>query len=149
MHYFLLFYFDNHQKLSSISSAIHLIKGKTDLIPKTSRSQKGLSSRIVLGGEQTQKLTAGIYKITNQNKEIGQLALNYDRKESQTKYATKNQITSYYRQNKLNMVAYKKHQQGKSLLDTKTEKELWKILLVLSFSFFFLEILALKFSRVS
>ena len=131
------------------SSAIHLIKGKIDLIPKTRRSKKGLSSRIVLGGEQTQKLTAGIYKITNQNKEIGQLALNYDRIESKTKYATKNQITSYYRQNKLNLISYKKHQQGKSLLDNKTEKEWWKIFLVLSFCFFFLELLALKFSRVS
>jgi len=126
---------------------IHLKKEKTDIIPQRANSSQGLLSNIVLGGENTDQLSAGIYDIVNKNQKIGQLALNYNTEESQTSYASKKEIMDYFKSKKLEVSEYKKYTGQSILINSQQGKELWKWFVVLAISFFLLELLTLKFWR--
>ncbi len=135
--------------LGQNESAIILKQEETEFIPEMNRNA-GFNSISVRNSIDNQFINDGVYSVLNGGSEIGKLALNYNRFESDMDYASENEITSYFKS--LNVT--KLNTEGISSLSDiqqltlKKPNEFWRILLILALTFFLLEMLILIFWKV-
>lgn len=130
-------------------SALILKQEDYEFIPEMSK-KAGFTSISVYNSIDNQSINDGVYNILDDGKEIGKLALNYNRYESDMDYASENEITSYFKS--LNVTQL--NTEGISTLSDvqqltlKKPNEFWRILLILALTFFLLEMLILIFWKV-
>lgn len=130
-------------------SALILKQDEAEFIPEMSKNA-GFTSISVRNSIDNQSINDGIYTILNDGKTLGKLALNYNRFESDMKYASENEISNYFKS--LNVT--KLNTEGISTLSDiqqltlKKPNEFWRILLILALTFFLLEMLILIFWKV-
>ncbi|RYM34539.1 hypothetical protein ERX46_03970 [Brumimicrobium glaciale] len=130
-------------------SALILKQDEYEFIPEMSKNG-GFTSVSVRNSIDNQSINDGVYSVLNSGNEIGKLALNYNRFESDMDYASENEITSYFK----NLNVTKLNTEGISTLSDiqqltlKKPNEFWRILLILALTFFLLEMLILIFWKV-
>ena len=131
---------------NSISNedVIHIkgVNQNIDIIPELQRGRQKFSFKIY---DQIDK--AGAYEIFVGEKKIGGLALNYSRKESETKYLTAEEITTLLKEKgfqNIKVIEESLSEVSKSLSQEATGTQLWQFCLLLSIVFFGLEMLLLR-----
>lgn len=130
-------------------NALILKQKEYEFIPEMNRNV-GFTTISVRNAIDNQSINDGVYSILNNDQTLGKLALNYNRFESDMKFASENEITSYF--NSLNVK--KLNTQGISTLSdiqqltVKKPNEFWRILLILAITFFLLEMLIIIFWKV-
>jgi len=130
-------------------SALILKQEETEFIPEMSKKM-GFTFISVRNSIDNQSINDGIYSVLNSGNEVGKLALNYNRYESDMNYASENEITSYF--NALNVsrltTAGISTLSDIQQLTLKKPNEFWRILLILALTFFILEMLTIIFWKV-
>ena len=118
---------------------------KIEFIPVV--QNKGSYSSISISGlEAIEKLKAGSYDIINQDI-IGNLALNYDRTESNNTVLSKNEIEKYFVDAGIKNVTFNEVTSGqsKSYIEVEDAFKYWKIFAALALFFVLCELAILKF----
>src|SRR5690554_538400 len=137
------------RSLNQNESALILKQKEYEFIPEMSRNN-GFTSVSVRNASDNQSINDGIYTVLSDEKELGKLALNYSRKESDMNYASENEITSYF--NSLNIKKFNTEEISTisdiQQLTLKNPNEFWRILLILALTFFLLEMLIIIFWKV-
>ncbi|MES2799695.1 MAG: BatA domain-containing protein [Bacteroidota bacterium] len=126
-------------------SPLHLKSKTVDFIPRTSNFD-GTTFILLNGMEAIEQLKAGNYSITS-DQEYGNIAVNYNRQESQTTYLSKSEITEVLSAAGLKNIAYSAIENGQSMtnIDIKKPFEYWRLCLFLALLFLTAELLVLKF----
>jgi hypothetical protein len=128
---------------SNSETPIHIKNSEIDFIPTSKKT--GYLNYLFLGGNVAlERLTNGTYDVMDKE-QIGVLSLNYDRKESSSKYLSKTEIENGF-ENYFKNVTYSEIKDGQShtKLDIDKPFEYWKIALILGFMFLVFEILIIK-----
>ena len=91
-------------------------------------------------------LEAGIYNITDSKVKKGQLALNYDRKESSMAYATQKEVMSFFNKKNIGVIDYTNNSK-KVIINSQNKalQNLWRFFLLGALICFISELLVLKF----
>lgn len=142
---------DEHliQNSSPTESAYILKQDNFEFIPEINR-KSAFSSISVRHAIDNQSIRDGVYQIVNNDKEVGKIALNYNRLESDMNYASTNDINNYFKSigiKKLNSEVISTLSDVHHLT-TKKSNELWRILLILGLSFFIIEMALIIFWKV-
>lgn len=130
------------------NDAVFHIKGEgIDFIPTVEKIDQ-FTYLSLLGSPLSASLKQGVYRILNDDFSAS-LALNYDREESDISTYSDKEITSYLTTDKFPHLFYKSTQLGDRNLKIALEKptEYWRIFLLLSLLFLFIEMAILKFLR--
>ncbi|SFT50130.1 N-terminal double-transmembrane domain-containing protein [Lishizhenia tianjinensis] len=124
--------------------AIHLLKDKIDFIPPTTRDNNYVELNLDNKAVQ-QTLNDGIYSIYEE-KELGKLALNYNRLESDLKVADLEQIEIQLKANGASKVNISSIVNAEEIaqLDLEKPQTYWRILLFLSLVFLILEMIVIR-----
>ena len=133
--------------IGSQEKPIHLLKNEQDIIPKVIQQKNTLYSEIsIYGTGFFERLEAGIYNITDSKVKKGQLALNYDRKESSMVYANKKNVMAFFNKKNIGVIDYTNNPK-KIIINSQNKalQNLWKIFLLGALICFILELLVLKF----
>ena len=133
--------------VSSQGTPIHLVKNEQDIIPKVIQQKNALYSEIsIYGTGFFELLEAGIYNITDSKVKKGQLALNYDRKESSMAYANHKEVIAFFNKKNIGVIDYSNNPK-KVIINSQNKalQNLWKIFLLGALFCFTLELLVLKF----
>ena len=129
--------------------ALYLKQGDLSFVPEL-ENQSGFTSISVFNAIDNQSIKDGIYSISNNQEEIGKLALNYNRTESDMKYATEKEINNYFKT--LNVSRFNTKQISTlsdiQQLTINKPHEYWRILLILALMFFLLEMSVIIFWKV-
>ena len=118
-------------------------------IPSMSFDAKQLSIN-VRHGENDQSIQAGTYDIIHNDDKKGQLALNYDRKESKLNYYEPDEIRSHLTSIGVKNTSFKTLESFEDIHQLSVEKpnEYWRILLTLALVFFITEMLIVLFWKL-
>ena len=102
----------------------------------------------ISGMEAIEKLKAGNFSIQTED-EIGLLALNYGRQESELDYKNEKEILDAFKNKGISNCQYEKIENGQSLSNIEVDKpyEYWKLFLVLGLFFITIEIALLRFMK--
>ena len=102
----------------------------------------------MIGMEAIEKLKAGNFSIQTED-EIGLLALNYGRQESELDYKNEKEILDAFKNKGISNCQYEKIENGQSLSNIEVDKpyEYWKLFLVLGLFFITIEIALLRFMK--
>ena len=102
----------------------------------------------ISGMEAIEKLKAGNFSIQTED-EIGLLALNYGRQESELDYKNEKEILDAFKNKGISNCQYEKIENGQSLSNIEVDKpyEYWKLFLVLGLFFITSEIALLRFMK--
>jgi len=124
---------------------MHLKNENTDFIPPVEQFNQ-ISYISIAGLEASQRLQAGLYEIFN-TKNLGYLALNYDRKESAIQVLDAAQIKDGLHAQGIENVFFSQIDEGQSAAGVEIEKprEYWRLLVVLALLFLLTEMALLKF----
>ncbi len=124
------------------------LKGKEgDIIPaQQKRTSEVLFS--LTGPEATEKLKSGNYEVIGEEL-VGNLALNYDRKESNAVSKNKDEIISTFNDAGIKNTTFSEVKNGEKATALELEKssELWRYFLIFSLVFIFVEMALLKFMK--
>jgi hypothetical protein len=126
---------------------VHLKNENTDFIPAVEKINQ-ISYISIAGLEASQRLQAGLYEIFN-TKNLGYLALNYDRQESAVKALSASQLKDGLSEQGLENVFLSQIDEGQSAAGVELEKprEYWRILVVMALLFLLAEMALLKFLK--
>lgn len=131
------------------NEALFLKQGKVTFVPELT-TQSGFTTISVTNAVDNQSIKDGIYGVYDDQKEVGKLALNYNRTESDMKYATEMEINNYFKT--LNVTQFNTKQISTlsdiQQLTIKKPHEYWRILLILALLFFLLEMSVIIFWNV-
>lgn len=133
--------------VSNQENPIHLIKNEQDIIPKVIHQKNSLYSEIsIYGTGFFELLEAGIYNISDSKIKKGQLALNYDRKESSMAYANQKEVMAFFNKKNMGVIDYTNNPK-KVIINSQNKvlQNLWKIFLLGALFCFISELLVLKF----
>jgi hypothetical protein len=102
----------------------------------------------ISGMEAIEKLKAGNFSIQTED-EIGLLALNYGRQESELDYKNEKEILDAFKNKGISNCQYEKIENGQSSSNIEVDKpyEYWKLFLVLGLFFITIEIALLRFMK--
>ena len=91
-------------------------------------------------------LTAGNYKILEQDKQVGEISFNYDRKESNLEHYTTEELEKYIEDNNLdwNIIVKTGDFLQKEVVQNSNNKSFWKIFIILALIFIIIEILIIR-----
>ena len=127
--------------------ALKLIGNNSEFIPIIQKigNQNFIS---ISGMEAIEKLKAGNFSIQTDD-EIGLLALNYSRKESELDYKNEKEILDAFKNKGISNCQYEKIENGQSSANIEVDKpyEYWKLFLVLGLFFITTEIALLRFMK--
>ena len=127
--------------------ALKLIGNNSEFIPIIQKigNQNFIS---ISGMEAIEKLKAGNFSIQTDD-EIGLLALNYSRKESELDYKNEKEILDAFKNKGISNCQYEKIENGQSSANIEVDKpyEYWKLFLVLGLFFITIEIALLRFMK--
>ena len=127
--------------------ALKLIGNNNEFIPiiQKIRNQNFIS---ISGMEAIEKLKAGNFSIQTDD-EIGLLALNYSRQESELDYKNEKEILDAFKNKGISNCQYEKIENGQSSANIEVDKpyEYWKLFLVLGLFFITSEIALLRFMK--
>ena len=127
--------------------ALKLIGNNNEFIPIIQKigNQNFIS---ISGMEAIEKLKAGNFSIQTDD-EIGLLALNYSRKESELDYKNEKEILDAFKNKGISNCQYEKIENGQSSANIEVDKpyEYWKLFLVLGLFFITSEIALLRFMK--
>ena len=127
--------------------ALKLIGNNSEFIPIIQKigNQNFIS---ISGMEAIEKLKAGNFSIQTDD-EIGLLALNYSRKESELDYKNEKEILDAFKNKGISNCQYEKIENGQSSANIEVDKpyEYWKLFLVLGLFFITSEIALLRFMK--
>lgn len=143
---------DLSYKLSSSEnqdSPVELRSESISFIPEL--SSNGVFDEIsVRLAKDNEDIKAGNYKIVRDNKQMGTLSLNYDRKESLLNYYSTSEINEFFKRNGIQNVNSKEIIDFNDIEKLSVEKpnEYWRILLILALVFFLLEMIIVLFWKV-
>lgn len=124
------------------------LKGKEgDFIP----AQQKRTSQVLFsltGPEATEKLKSGNYEVIGEDL-VGNLALNYDRIESEVDSKNKDEIISIFKDAGIKNTTFSEVKNGEKATALELEKssELWRFFLIFSIVFIFVEMALLKFMK--
>lgn len=121
---------------------VYHIKGdKVEFIPE----QFAVGDKILLGlSDQIKK--AGFYQVGLENSDsMDQLALNFDRRESDLKFYNASELSSRYNQSNVNVVNGANVEVATVVKELDRGTALWKVCLILTLVFLAIEILLLRF----
>ena len=124
---------------------IHLVGKNVDFIPKSEKNN-GVTYLDLSGTEAVNQLKSGVYSIVG-DKELGKIALNYNRKESKIDPLTKDAILSQMSEKGIKNTSLLEVSEGASVTNLQLDKPYayWKIFLILAILFLIVEILVIKF----
>lgn len=125
---------------------IHL-KGKDiDFIPQTEKISQ--ITYISIAGMEAGRLKSGLYQIVNET-ELGNLALNYDRKESNITALTSSEVKDGLTAQGIENISFSTIDQGQSAtrIELEKPKEYWRILVLFALLFLLAEMALLKFLK--
>ena len=127
--------------------ALKLIGNNSEFIPIIQKigNQNFIS---ISGMEAIEKLKAGNFSIQTED-EIGLLALNYGRQESELDYKNEKEILDAFKNKGISNCQYEKIENGQSSANIEVDKpyEYWKLFLVLGLFFITIEIALLRFMK--
>ena len=127
--------------------ALKLIGNNSEFIPIIQKigNQNFIS---ISGMEAIEKLKAGNFSIQTDD-EIGLLALNYSRQESELDYKNEKEILDAFKNKGISNCQYEKIENGQSSANIEVDKpyEYWKLFLVLGLFFITSEIALLRFMK--
>lgn len=125
---------------------IHLKNAEVDYIPMAEKINQ--IQFITIAGPESKKLKSGLYTIENET-DLGNLALNYNRQESNVALNTPDEIKNAFSQQGIKNINFSTLDEGQSLSNINLEKpkEYWRILLVLALLFLLTEMVLLKFMK--
>ena len=127
--------------------ALKLIGNNSEFIPIIQKigNQNFIS---ISGMEAIEKLKAGNFSIQTED-EIGLLALNYGRQESELDYKNEKEILDAFKNKGISNCQYEKIENGQSSSNIEVDKpyEYWKLFLVLGLFFITTEIALLRFMK--
>ena len=127
--------------------ALKLIGNNSEFIPIIQKigNQNFIS---ISGMEAIEKLKAGNFSIQTED-EIGLLALNYGRQESELDYKNEKEILDAFKNKGISNCQYEKIENGQSSANIEVDKpyEYWKLFLVLGLFFITSEIALLRFMK--
>lgn len=124
---------------------IHLVGNGIDFIPRTEKNN-GVTYIDLSGTEAIAQMKAGTYSIRT-DQELGNISLNYNRKESIIDCFTTEQILANLKEQGLLNTSMIEVSQGASVTDLQLNKRYpyWKVFLIAALVFLIAEILLLKF----
>ncbi|RFC55146.1 BatA domain-containing protein [Brumimicrobium aurantiacum] len=128
---------------------IKLKQDQFEFIPEMSQSN-GFTSIAVRNSANNLSIKDGVYEVLDNGNTIQNLALNFNRIESDMQYHSENQIEAYFKQldlPKLNIEGISTINDIQQLT-LKKPSEFWRILLFLALTFFLLEMLILIFWKI-
>lgn len=117
-----------------------------DIIPQSFNSDD-IKSKIYLNNDIK---IAGHYKITSNNNSIKGLSFNYDRKESDLKHFSRNELEEYIKENNLisfSLVKDNNKPFSEIIKNQSIGKQLWKWFIILALLFLLTEILIIRFIK--
>lgn len=125
---------------------IHLVNSAIDFIPRTEKINQ--QTYLSIAGMEAMVLKAGLYTIQGET-ELGSLALNYHRGESDIALLTEQEINARFTDQGIKNLRYSSIEQGQSLtrIDLEKPKEYWRIFVVLALIFLMTEMALLKFLK--
>lgn len=125
---------------------IHLKSKNIDFIPQTEKISQ--VTYISISGMEAGKLKAGLYAIENEVP-IGDLALNYNRAESDVATLSPSDIKDGLAEQGIDNISFSTIDEGQSAARIELEKprEYWRILVVLALLFLLAEMALLKFMK--
>lgn len=138
--------FPIYTKISN-DRAIHLKGNTTDFIPQTEKNNE-VTYIDLSGSEAIANLSSGIYSIET-DRQLGQIALNYNRKESEIKQFTKEEITQKMMEQGIANTSVLEVNNGASVTNLSLDKPYpyWKLFLIAALIFLIAEIGIIKFVK--
>lgn len=135
--------FPIYTKISD-DKAIHLKGNETDFIPKTEKNS-GVTYIDLSGTEAVSNLLAGIYTISSDQK-LGEIALNYTRKESDITQFKKEEITQRLADQGIEKISVLEVNDGASVTNLSLDKPYpyWKFFVLATIVFLIAEISVIK-----
>jgi hypothetical protein len=126
--------------------AIALVNNNIKIIPQ----QKNENRQTILyfnNNASENQLKSGFYKLFQSGEEIGQMAFNYNREESEITYYSANEINDLFQRKGYREVQTKEISEINqiNLINTNKSIELWRIMLILAIVFLAIEMILLKF----
>lgn len=136
--------FPIYQKLAD-DRAIHLKGNNIDFIPQTLKNNE-VTYIDISGSEATATLSSGIYSI-EADQQLGQVALNYNRKESNIQQLTQEEITQKLTEQGISRLNVLEVNDGASVTNLSLDKPYpyWKLFLIAALIFLIAEIGIIKF----
>lgn len=127
-------------------SPIHLVSPSVDFIPRTERINQ--RTYLSIAGMEAIALKAGLYSIKAEA-ELGTVALNYNRTESDVSLLTAAEISAGFADQGIENTQFSTIDEGQSLtrIDLEKPKEYWRIFVVLALLFLLTEMALLKFLK--
>lgn len=127
-------------------SPIHLVSPSVDFIPRTERINQ--RTYLSIAGMEAIALKAGLYSIKAED-ELGTVALNYNRTESDVSLLTAAEISAGFADQGIENTQFSTIDEGQSLtrIDLEKPKEYWRIFVVLALLFLLTEMALLKFLK--
>ncbi|MBW7867537.1 MAG: BatA domain-containing protein [Brumimicrobium sp.] len=130
--------------------AVILKKGDFEFIPEMSMNSEGIMSISVRNMENNGQIEDGIYTVRNNEKELGKLAMNFNRVESDMKYVDESDLQNYL--SSIHILNYEtkaiKDLNDIQQMPLKKPNEYWRILLILALAFFLAEMSLIKFWKI-
>lgn len=125
---------------------IHLVNETVDFIPRTEKINQ--QTYLSIAGMEAIALKSGVYKIQGET-ELGNIALNYNRVESDITLLTEQEINTGFSEQGIENMRFSSIDEGQSLtrIDLEKPTEYWRIFVVLALLFLLTEMALLKFMK--
>lgn len=125
---------------------IHLVNETVDFIPRTEKINQ--QTYLSIAGMEAIALKSGVYKIQSET-ELGNIALNYNRGESDVTLLTEQEINTGFADQGIENMRFSSIDEGQSLtrIDLEKPTEYWRIFMVLALLFLLTEMALLKFMK--
>lgn len=139
----------NYRTQGNREQAIQLKKKQFIFIPEMRRNGDFIAISVRKAANNT-AIEDGVYTVSEGEQTLGKVALNYNRKESDMKYASKEEIQNYFYAldaRHLNTIGINSNNDVQKLTLEKPN-ELWRILLTLALVFFLIEMLIIIFWKI-
>jgi hypothetical protein len=125
---------------------LHLKNTEIDFIPQTEKINQ--ITYISIAGIEANVLKSGLYNIENETI-LGNLALNYNRSESDISTLTENEISEGFSLQGIENVKFTTIDEGQSIarIELEKPKEYWRIFVLLALLFVLTEMALIKFLK--
>ncbi|MBB77788.1 MAG: hypothetical protein CL844_02165 [Crocinitomicaceae bacterium] len=127
---------------------LHIIGNKIDFIPQI-ETTSGVKYISVLNSSKSKEIYAGNYSIIEEKKKIGEISLNYDRKESLINSFTKEQIKTNLNNIGIKKINFNKIDENlvETIMNIDKPYQYWKFCIVLTIIFVLLEMVFIRYLK--
>ncbi len=127
---------------------LHIIGNKIDFIPQI-ETISGVKYISVLNSSKSEEIYAGNYSIIEEKKKIGEISLNYDRKESLINSLTKEQIKTNLNNIGIKKINFNKIDENlvETIMNIDKPYQYWKFCIVLTIIFVLLEMVFIRYLK--